>query len=181
MDGKAYPLVCLPPEQGALVPVCTTLVSDDDSGYESEPDMLGLLWDCLGKLVVLLWFALLALRRLRLQLVEQRMQANFWKALHQRAVRRQAGLTEQIQQLQGEIRELKRRLFGRKSEASTSANPKAQGPPSNPHQRNRKPRSRGQQPGGKGHGRRKHDHLPTEHEACILPQSQRCLKPSTST
>jgi transposase len=174
MDGKAYSLVPLPPEQRTLVPVCTTLVTDHDSGDESEADAFGLLWDCLCKLVVLLWFALLALRRLRLQLVELRWQANNWKALHQRAVRRQAGLTEQIQQLQGEIRELKRRLFGRKSEASTSANPKAQGPPSNPHQRNRKPRSRGQQPGGKGHGRRKHDHLPTEHEACVLPQNQRC-------
>jgi transposase len=136
--------------------------------------MLGFLWYCLGQLIVLLWLAWIALRRLRLQLVDLRLQANYWRAQHQRAVRRAAELAEQIGQLRGEIRELKRRLFGRKAEGTAAINPKSKGPPpSNPRDRNRKPRSRGQQPGSKGHGRRQHDHLPTEHEDCALPESQR--------
>jgi len=78
-------------------------------------------------------------------------------------------LKEQLQHLQGEIREWKRRLFGRKSEAASSTKPMA-----NPHSpvNNGTLRKRGQQPGSNGHGRRQHDHLPTTHEDCALPNDQ---------
>jgi len=159
MDANAsYPLVALPTQQIAVV-------------HDAQPDLVAWLWQRFCKLALLFYLTLGALRRLRLQLVELRQQANYWRAQHQRAVLREADLAEQIQLLQGQIRELERRLYGRKSE--TSANTK---PPVNPNDpRNHgKPRKRGQQPGSKGHGRRNHDHLPTIDEVCVLPDHQKC-------
>lgn len=169
----SYPLVCLPPEQGTLVPFATLLVGDDSS-RDSEPDLLALLWRRCCQLVWLLWLAVIALRRLRGQVVELRQQAHYWRTQHQRAVQREVKLAEQIHHLNGEIRDLKRRLFGRKSETSSSTKPpsKAAVPPNPNDQRPR--RSRGQQPGSKGHGRRNHDQLPTTDEACVLPMEQCC-------
>jgi transposase len=162
---ESYPLVVLPPEHGALAPVFSTIVVSHDS----EPDLralLALLWRCFGKLAALFFLALVALRRLRRQFIELRQQANYWKAQHQRAVQREADWAEQVRNLQGEIREWKQRFFGRKSETSSSTTPTPT--------TNKKTRKRGQQPGGKGHGRRNHDHLATKHELCVLPKDQQC-------
>jgi transposase len=119
----------------------------------------------------LFFIALALLHRLRLQVIELRQQANFWRAQHQRAVQREAALKEKVLHLQGEIREWKRRLFGRKTETSSSTKP-----PVNPNSidpaNNGKPRKRGQQRGSKGHGRRNHDHLPTTPEDCVLPSDE---------
>jgi transposase len=165
-------LACLPPEQGALVSVSTGLVAEHDS----ELDLLTLLWRRFCKLAVLFFLLLALCRRLRRELVELRLQANYWKAQHQRAVQREADLAEHVQLLQGELRELKRRHYGRKSETSSSS----QSPPTN-NNGNAKKRSRGQQPGGKGHGRRNHEHLTTKDEDCTLPKDQQgcpcCGKP----
>jgi transposase len=168
----SYPLVPLPPEQGSLVPVSFAVIDDFDSPHHSEPNfraLLDLLWRYFCKLAVLFFLALVLLRRRRVELIELRLQANYWRAQHQRAVQREVDLKEQVQQLQGEIRELKRRLYGRKSETSASTKP-----PLNPNSptNHGKPRSRGQQHGSQGHGRRNHDHLPTTHEDCVLPKDQ---------
>ena len=174
MDAKtSYPLVCLSPEQGTLVPISASFVGDD-LPHDSEHDRFAWLWRRCCQLVWLLWLALIALRRLRGQVVELRQQAHYWQAQHQRAVQREAKLAEQVHQLNGEIRDLKRRLFGRKSETSSSTQPpaKATVPPNPNDQRPR--RSRGQQPGSKGHGRRNYDQLPTTDEACVLPAEQCC-------
>jgi len=166
MDAKASDqLVSLPSEQRSLVPVSSSLVLDERD--HPEPDPFALLWRCFCKLAGLFVLALLALRRLRLQLIELRLQANYYRSQHQRALQREAALKEQVQHLQGEIRELKRRIFGRKSETSSATKPTS---PAN----NRKQRSRGQQSGSKGHGRRDHDHLPTTSENCVLPKDQQC-------
>lgn len=165
MDANtSYPLVSLSTQQGSLVPVSLTLAVD----REAKPDLLAWLWRRFCKLAVLFFLALVALRRLRLQLVELRLQANYWRAQHQRAVQREADLAEQILHLQGQVRELERRLYGRKSETSAATKP-----PLNPNH-NGKPRKRGQQPGSKGHGRRNHEHLPTTDEPCVLPKDQQC-------
>jgi transposase len=171
MDVTSYPLVCLPPEQGTLVPVSSAMVVSFDLPPDSEPDRLAFLWLCFCKLAWFFFLALVMLRRLRLELIELRLQANYWRALHRRAVQREAELKEQNHQLQGEIRELKRRIFGRKSETSAATKPPAN--PKAPTQ-NKPRRSRGQQPGSKGHGRRSHDHLTTKHEDCTLPAEQQC-------
>src|SRR5712691_805731 len=175
MDGnESYPLVALPSEHGSLVSVASALVVDLDSPYDSEPDLravLAFLWGRFCKLAILFFITLTLLRRLRLQVIELRQQANFWRAQHQRAVQREADLKEQVLLLQEEIRELKRRLFGRKSETSSSTKPPANPNSTNPAN-NSTPRKRGQQPGSNGHGRRNHDHLSTTHEDCVLPNDQ---------
>lgn len=175
MDAKvSYPLVTRLPEQGTLVPISTALFVGADSYHDSEPDLFALLWRRFCKLAWFLWLALVALRRLRGQVVELRQQANYWQAQHQRAVQREVKLAEQIQTLHGEIRDLKRRLFGRKSETSSSTKPRSKATvPPNPHAPQQR-RSRGQQPGSTGHGRRNHDQLPTTDEACVLPTAQCC-------
>jgi len=166
MDAKAsYPLVSLLPEQRSLVPVSAALVLDGPD--HPEPDLFALLWGCFCKLAVLFVLALLALGRSPRRLIELRLQANYYRSQHQRAVQREAALKEQVQHLQREIRELKRRIFGRKSETSSATKPTS---PAN----NRKQRSRGHQSGSKGHGRRDHDHLPTTSEHCVLPKDQQC-------
>lgn len=165
MDANfSYPLVPLAPEQGSLVSV-----ADSESGHDSEADLLALLWHVFCQLALLWWVAVLVLRQVQSQLDELRWQASYWRAQHQRAVQREAALAAQVQQLQGEIREWKRRLFGRKSETAAASKPQAPKSSSNGP-----PRSRGQQPGSKGHGRRTHDQLPTSHEDCALPDDQKC-------
>ena len=63
---------------------------------------------------------------------------------------------------------MEQRLYGRKSETASATNPQPQPPSATPS------RSRGQQRGSQGHGRRRHDHLPTAHEVCDLPQENQC-------
>jgi transposase len=170
MDANvSFPLVCLPPQQGALLPVATALVTEPDL-HDDDFDPLAFLWHCFCQLAVLFWLAVLVIRHVQRQLVELRCQANYWRALHQRAVQREALLAAQVRQLQGEIRELKRRLFARKTETASATEPKTVKPNQPQHQ----PRSRGQQPGSPGHGRRHHDHLPTTHETCAVPEAERC-------
>jgi cell division protein FtsB len=172
MDGAAsHHLVSLRRQQRELVLVSSALVCEAPD--DSEPDFYALLWQCLCILAWLFGRALVAVRRLRLQLIELRLQANYYRAQHQRAVQREADLKEQVRLLQGEIRELKRRLYGRKSETASTTKPTPSAKNKN-NQDNNKTRSRGQQPGSKGHGRTHHDHLPTTLEDCVLPKDQQC-------
>src|ERR1041384_1716018 len=150
-----YPLVPLPSTQGTLVPASKGIVLDPDSQEDWQPDLAAWLWQCCLKLAWLFFLALLTIYRLQRQLADLHWQANYWRAQHQRARRREAEVAEQNQLLQGQIRELKRRLFGRKSETSSSTKPAQGKTPPTDQQR----RSRGQQHGGKGHGRRTQDHL----------------------
>ena len=175
MDGhEAYPLVVLPPEHGLLVPASAELVVDLDSPDGSQPDLravIAFLWRRFCQLATLFFMALALLRRLQLQVIELRQQANFWRAQHQRAVQREADLKEKVHHLEGEIREWKRRLFGRKTETSSSTKPPVNPNATDPANQS-KPRKRGQQRGSKGHGRRNHDHLDTTHEDCALPSGE---------
>jgi transposase len=171
-DNTSYPLVPLPPEQGTLVPVIAELIVDCDSDHDCEvdvQDLLDVLWHCFCQLALFFWLALLTIDHLRRQLIELRCQANYWRTQHQRAVQREAALAAQVQQLKGEIRELKRRLFGRQSETSQATHPETQA-----NHTATQCKSRGQQAGSHGHGRRNHEHLPTTHEDCVLPDDQKC-------
>lgn len=171
MDATSYPLVPLPPEHGPLIPVSFAL-ADLDSPHHTDPNLralLTLLWRCFCKLSVLFFFAVIRSRERRLQITELRLQANYWQAQHQRAVQREAHLKQEVLSLQAQIRELKRRLYGRKSETASANKPDAKATPNHGAKR-----PRGQQRGSKGHGRRHHDHLPPEHEYCTLPLDQRC-------
>src|SRR5713226_9242200 len=106
MDGQDFQsLGSLPPEQRSLVPVCVVQL-------DAEPDPHARLWKQFCKLAVLVFLLLALVRRFRLRFIELRQQANYWQAQHQRAVQREAECKEQIQHLQGELRELKRRYYG---------------------------------------------------------------------
>lgn len=126
------------------------------------------------------------------ELIALRQQANYWRAQHTRAVERERILTEEKRQLLETVRQLQERvaklegleqevaflrqqLFGRKSERSgpparsaPQAGPAQDGPPT-------PGRKRGQQPGAKGHGRKRHPDLPTEEMTHSLPaDAQHC-------
>jgi transposase len=175
MDGNgSYPLIVRSAEQGPLVaasvPISPIILGYESTEDDGATDLVAQLWQVLGFLGMLLLLALEALEVLRRQVVELRCQAHYWRAQHERAVQREADLKDRALILQAEIRELERRLYGRKSETSSATKPDlSTRPPANA-----KRRSRGQQQGSKGHGRRQHDHLPTKHEDCLLADEQKC-------
>jgi hypothetical protein len=84
MDGnESFPLVVLPAEHGSLVPVATELVVDLDSTDDFAPDLravLAFLWGGFCQLATLFFMALVLLRRLRLQVIELRLQEH-WAGL----------------------------------------------------------------------------------------------------
>ena len=177
MDGScSYSLVVRSPQQKPLVsasaPIDPIILGYDTADDDSTSDLIAGLRQAFCLLGLLFLLALEALELLRRQVVELRRQAHYWRAQHERAVEREADLKDDVQRLQAEIREWERRAYGRKSETSSATNPKPNTPFQPPS--NTKPRSRGQQRGSKGHGRRHHDHLLTKHENCVLPDDQKC-------
>jgi transposase len=166
--------LCSQPEASgpeASVPVSLPVIVGGDAPDDADADRLTVLWQCYRLLARLFFVAVAALRRLQAQVLELRQQAGYWQAQHQRAVVREEKAAEESQRLQGELRELKRRVFGRRSETSSATNPQnpSQTGPNGPAKR-----PRGQQRGAKGHGRRNHDHLPTTDENCTLADDQKC-------
>jgi transposase len=111
--------------------------------------------------------------------IHLRWEANWWKSQHQQALtrieqlkadhrlameqaaQREAALRSELEKAEGKIRDLQKRLFGRKSERSSSAE-KAPGVDA------KSPRPRGQQSGAAGHGRARESHLPAQVETIEL-------------
>lgn len=133
----------------------------------------------------------------RLEAISLRQQAHYYQAMHQRARRREDALKQEIAQLQAEVRDLRHRLFGRRSEAhhapdhlvpddpqaelpaTAPANVLTPGTDTPPTQEPQEPRHRprGQHRGSQGHGRRDYAHLPTTEEVSELPDDQcRCQR-----
>ena len=96
--------------------------------------------------------------------------AGYWKAMHARALAREARLKDEVERLKALVRLREQQLFGRKTEttATTAPSTSDKSHPGTP------PRSRGQQRGKPGPGRRDHSHLPAVHEDHLLPSDQ-CL------
>ena len=75
--------------------------------------------------------------------------AGYWQELHSKALLREKVLKETIKEKDGQIRDLRKRVFGKQSEKKNTSNKEG----------NTKPipgspkKNRGQQPGSKGHGR----------------------------
>jgi transposase len=98
--------------------------------------------------------------------------AGYWKAMHQRALEREALLRQENEQLRAQLRLREQQLFGRKTETSaatapTPTMPGSDGPPRRP---------RGQQRGRPGPRRRDHAHLPTVCEDHEIPAAQCCCQ-----
>ena len=99
-------------------------------------------------------------------------QAGYWKAMHDRALQREALLQQEIEQLRAQLRLREQQLFGRKTEtsAATTRRTTASGSATPPRRR------RGQQPGRPAPRRRNHAHLPTVVEEHTLPVAQCCCQ-----
>lgn len=135
---------------------------------------------------------------LRRDMIELRMQANYWRAQHGRACERERTLEKKIEELEARIREYERRarfdarliaafkakikqlasmLFGRKSEKSKPQEKPSGGDDEKDDGKDDgkgpRKRRRGKQRGKKGHGRRRREELPTETVNHPLPEDQR--------
>ena len=101
-------------------------------------------------------------------------QAAYWKAMHARAVQREAQLQAENQRLQALLRLREQQLFGRKTvtaAATGPSTPDTSRAPTTPR------RPRGQQSGKPGPKRRDYSHLPDVTEEKVLPLDQRCCAP----
>jgi transposase len=98
-----------------------------------------------------------------------RQQAGYWQGMFRRCRQREELANQRIAELQAEIRDLKHRLFGRKSEAASSSETSS-ARTSQPTT----PRPRGQQRGKPGPSRRDHSHLPAIDDIIELPPDERC-------
>jgi transposase len=126
-----------------------------------------------------------------LERIEWRLQANYRKALHERAVEREALLKERVKELEAQVQALTEALKGHEDLKAKYAqlvhlhfgcktehqDPKeTQDDDAAPADRGgkRSPRKRGQQPGQKGHGRTIRKKLPQEVILHELPAKERC-------
>lgn len=116
--------------------------------------------------------------QLRREVATLRAEAGYWKSRHAAAVNRNEQLQAELHQARGEIRQLKDKLFGRKSERRLAGQDLAklvedEGPSP--------PRKRGGQPRHRGHGRIDYSHLPAVEEVRTLSaeegRCERCGKP----
>jgi transposase len=125
----------------------------------------------------------------RPQLIQARQQAGYYRALFDAAKKREVTHKARIALLEAEIRILKQRLFGTKSESrhspdhlsgSSATDPVAEDAPSAPEASSASatsttpPRRRGQQPGHKIPDRRDYSHLPLITEERVLAPEQSC-------
>lgn len=102
--------------------------------------------------------------------LELRWAVGYWKALHEKAISREKELKQTIKEQEGQIRDLRSRLFGDKSEKKSSKKDEGKSRSSDPK------RPRGQQPGSKGHGRTDRPDLPQKKEPVNFPEIPICSK-----
>ncbi len=110
-----------------------------------------------------------ALSGVRVQLEKKeyialRMAAGYWKTCHKDAVRREAELKSENEQLRARLRDLEQRLFGRRSERGAARKGRGSQAGSRP---------RGHQRGRPGHGRSRLAGLEVREETADLSEDQR--------
>ena len=97
-------------------------------------------------------------------------EVGFWRSLHHKAVLREEALKKKVKEQEGQIHDLKNRLFGKKSEKKSFGKKDGKQKPL------KSKRPRGQQPGSKGHGRTERPHLPQKKEVIDFPKIPTCSK-----
>jgi len=102
--------------------------------------------------------------------LELKSEVGYWQAMHKKAILREKNLKETVKEQEGKIRDLRNRLFGKKSEKGSSDKNQGKIEPSTSK------RPRGQQPGSKGHGRTAHPDLPQREETVNFPETPTCSK-----
>jgi transposase len=114
---------------------------------------------------------------LRHENAELKQQVGYWKAMHTRAVEREAKLTEELETTRGEVRQLRDKLYGRKSEQDRRRDRSNRLDDRQEDDDAKSPRRRGQQPGCPGPVRRDYSHLPAVEDPIELPERQQgCLR-----
>lgn len=98
-------------------------------------------------------------------------EGHYWKSQHQRACEREVRLKEELEQKEALIRDLRHRIFGKKSETGGAQQAIEQQPTQALH------RPRGQQRGSRGHGRIQRPDLPVIEERHEL-QGESCSCPN---
>ncbi len=88
--------------------------------------------------------------------------------MHGKAVLREKKLKQTVEEKEGQIRDLRSRLFGSKSEKKSSTKDEGKSKSSNPK------RPRGQQRGSKGHGRTERPDLPEKEELANFSEDPTC-------
>jgi len=119
-------------------------------------------------------------QQLRREIADLRQQVGYWKSMHARALEKNKKLEEEIDKLRAENRQLKDKLFGRKSEKKKPKDRSNQ--LEDPQEACGGPkRQRGHQPQQPGHGRRDYSHLPVIEKTVELPADEcvcpKCGKP----
>ena len=97
--------------------------------------------------------------------LELKSEVGYWQAMHKNAISREKELKQTIKELKGKIRDLRNRLFGKKSEKKSSSKDEGESKSSNPKC------PRGQQRGSEGHGRTKRPDLPEKEEWIQSPKN----------
>lgn len=100
--------------------------------------------------------------------IELKNNVGYWQSMHKKAISREEILKQTVKKLEGHVRDLRHRVFGKKSEKK---NPKKN--EKNLQSKGSK-RPRGQQPGSKGHGRTQRPDLPETNEVANLPDNIIC-------
>jgi len=89
--------------------------------------------------------------------IQLKWEANYWRGQYERAVEREVALKKELEAREAMIRDLKQRLYGRKSEKAAGQDETGEVKPGSA-------RKRGQQQGSRGHGRRNRSGLPVVEE-----------------
>ena len=139
----------------------------DASSEKSLPLYIPEIYDQVIDLPVLQPRKILVLEKEYLQLKSE---VGYWQAMHKKAVLRENELKQTVKEQEGKIRDLKSRLFGKKTEKGGSKKDAGETGPLTPK------RSRGQQPGSKGHGRTARPDLPQREETICFPGIPTCSK-----
>ena len=115
-------------------------------------------------------------QRLERENLAFRQQAAYWRSRHRDALQRIAALERKVEQLEGEKRQLKADLFGKRTETTTRNDRSNR--LDDPQDDSQEPqRKRGQQPENPGPQRRDYSHLPIRMKVLDLPAEQ-CTCPN---
>jgi len=100
--------------------------------------------------------------------LELKCEVGYWQSMHNKSSIREEKLKQRIKELEGKNRDLRHRVFGKKSEKKSSN--KNEGKSKNLNATCR----RGQQPGSKGHGRTERPSLPQKREEAKFLEAPVC-------
>ena len=103
-------------------------------------------------------------------------EVGYWRGMHEKALSKIDKLNKEIEHQKGKIRDLTKRVFGKKSEKKSSS--KKDGKSKNKGSGEK--RKRGQQPGTEGHGRTKRPDLPRVEEPVDFPEAPKCSECGTA-